>query len=60
MAAANGRCAADCGGSGPVANDEATPTCHTSAVVVAEAAHMVIVEQPRRTAELIRSFIARY
>jgi pimeloyl-ACP methyl ester carboxylesterase len=41
---------------------EATASCIPGAesVQIADAAHMVIVEQPRRTAALIRRFIARY
>ena len=41
---------------------EATASCIPDAksAPIADAAHMVIVEQPRRTAELIRSFIARH
>jgi pimeloyl-ACP methyl ester carboxylesterase len=41
---------------------EATACCIPDAesAQIPDAAHMVIVEQPRRTAELIRSFIARH
>ena len=41
---------------------EATASCIPGAesAQIADAAHMVIVEQPERTASLIRSFIARY